>query len=330
MRHCSLWSAAVAGLLLAVACAAFPQQPQNPVIGIITHEVAMGGCGTGPTSGGPYDQCIESYYARWLEDAGIRVVPIPYNATGDEQEWWLSRVNGVLFQGGGRTAAQIEGPYLEMVQGTLKYALKSTSAGNPFVVWGTCQGFQVIAAAIANNVSAIEGPYQGMYPAMLPVNFTGNQPRSRLFGLAGAPSDVLAAMLNQNSTLNWHHEIVKPETFAHPAFADFRILATNVVPTDPSVTFITAYESTVAEIYAVQFHPERPPFEFSDDRITHSVGAISVSQYLANFIASRLKLNNNTFDTPQQAEDNSLARWPLVDQGWGQRTYFIHRGAPVQ
>jgi gamma-glutamyl hydrolase len=315
--------------LAAVMVAALPTQPKNPIIGIITHPAEQ--CSGAPAEGGPWDHCVESFYSRWLEDAGIRIVAIPFNHTAEQQQWWLERVNGVFFMGGGLTEEQL-GPYIIMVKRILDYAESTAAAGNPFFVWGTCQGFQVIAAAAAGNASVIQGYYNGMFPAMLPVNFTGNQPRSRLWGVARAPSDVLTVMLEQNSTLNFHHFIVTPESFAqYPGLGEkYTMLATNIVPSDPSVTFVSSYESKTAEIYATQFHPERPPYEFADDGIGHNAADLSVSQYIANFIASRLKLNNNTFDTPQQAEDNSLARWPLIDNGWGTRTYFISHGDPVE
>lgn len=312
----------------AVAVAGFPQQPAQPVIGIITHPVDQ--CGPPPPGPTTYDQCVESFYARWLEAAGVRVVAIPYNATADTQKWFLDRVNGVLFQGGGLGGQRLA-DYVVMVERVLNYALDRNGQGDHFVVWGTCQGFQVLAAAAARNVSVIQGPYAGMYPLMMPVNFTLAQPSSRMLGDAACPSNVREAMLTKNSTLNWHHSIIEPASFTkYPSLGStFTPLTSNIVA-EGTQEFISAYEAPAAEVYAVQFHPERPPYEFSNDGIGHTADDIAISEYLARFIASRLKLNNHSFDSPAQAEANRLARWPLVDRGWGVRSYYVSVGDPVQ
>jgi gamma-glutamyl hydrolase len=304
---------------------ALPTQPADPVIGIITHPIDQ--CDPGPNA--TYDQCIESYYVRWLEASGVRVVAIPFNATQEVQEWFLNRVNGVLFQGGGLSGERIV-KYIVMVTRILRYALERNANGDPFVVWGTCQGFQVLSAAAAGTADVIQGPYHGMYPRMMNINFTLAQPSSRLLGDANVPHDVRETLLTRNSTLNWHHEIITPQSFAqYPNLSTiFTPLSTDIVP-GTNQEFISAFESPHAEVYAVQFHPERPPYEFSQDIITHELTTIAVSQYLADFIASRLRLNNHTFDSADQFERNRLGKWPLLDEGWGTRTYYIMTGDPV-
>ncbi len=42
-----------------------------------------------------------SYYVRWIEASGARVVAIPWDVTPDRLQWYASRVNAVLFPGGG-------------------------------------------------------------------------------------------------------------------------------------------------------------------------------------------------------------------------------------
>jgi gamma-glutamyl hydrolase len=313
--------------LIALA-AASPKQPADPVLGIITHPIEQ--CNNPPNGTGPYDQCVESYYARWLEDAGIRIVAIPFNASWETQMWWLQRVNGVLFQGGGVSNAQL-GPYIEATTRIIKYAIDGKAKGDPLVVWGTCMGFQILAAAAAGSTDVIQCGYPNMYPAMLPVNFTLAQPSSRLLGDASAPHDVRETMLSKNSTLNWHDCIVTPDSFAQYSnlSAIFTPLTTNIVP-QQTQEFVSAFESPVAEIYATQFHPERPPYEFSNDGIGHTLGDLSISQYLADFIVSRLRMNNHSFDSADQFERNRLGKWPLVDQGYGTRTYYIEKGDPVK
>ena len=51
-----------------------------------------------PNSGYSY---IAASYVKWIESAGGRVVPIPYNIpTVEELDTLLSKINGVLMPGG--------------------------------------------------------------------------------------------------------------------------------------------------------------------------------------------------------------------------------------
>ena len=80
----------------------------------------------------------------------------------------------------------------------------------------------------------------------------------------------------------------------------------------------------LANIFATQFHPERPPYEWSNDKIGHTPGDIAVSQYLANFIAAKMRLNNHTFENATDVEALRIARFPRVDHGWGHKTYYVY------
>ena len=42
-----------------------------------------------------------SYYVRWVEATGARVIVIPWDVTPDQLQWYATRVNAVLFPGGG-------------------------------------------------------------------------------------------------------------------------------------------------------------------------------------------------------------------------------------
>lgn len=48
-----------------------------------------------------FPQYIAASYVKWIELAGGRVVPIPYNGTTDEMDTIFSRINGLLLPGGG-------------------------------------------------------------------------------------------------------------------------------------------------------------------------------------------------------------------------------------
>ena len=314
---------AALGLLLATSTVvtAYPLQPANPVIGIVTHP--MDECNT-PPAGVQANSCLESFYVDWLEAAGIRVVPVPYNSSIEYHMYLAQRLNGILFPGGGSGGAQLQ-RYFAKAQAVFNQTLAWNAAGDPFFLWGTCMGFQVLCSCAAGTLDVITGTYPGMEPLMMALNFTAAQPSSKLLGDATCPSYVRNVLQTQNSTLNWHQDaVLTSEWTKRPALAkNLVVLSTNTAPAG-NVVFASAVESPVANIFATQFHPERPPYEFSDDGIGHTAGDVAVSQYLADFIVSRLRMNNHTFETPQDAEALRIARFPRVDYGWGYKSYFVY------
>ena len=82
-------------LLSLAAVRGVPQtKPLEPVIGVLT--MPMDGVADGAKEG----SYIGSAYARWLEQAGARVVPILFDSTPAELTSQFGKVNGVLFTGG--------------------------------------------------------------------------------------------------------------------------------------------------------------------------------------------------------------------------------------
>jgi Glutamine amidotransferase class-I len=69
-------------------------------------------------------------------------------------------------------------------------------------------------------------------------------------------------------------------------FDNLNILATSV--DNESLRYIAAYESKDMPFYGVQFHPEKPPYEWNirELNIPHSPNAIHVSSYFAEFFVN--------------------------------------------
>ena len=313
-------------LLASTGCQALPHQPENPIMGIITDPLEE--CEYNPPNGSDAVQCVESFYIRWLAAAGVRSIPIPWNTTKEHRDKLLRSVNGILFPGGG-LGGVVTDEYFRVTEDVVNTAIKWNKAGDPFVVWGTCMGFQYVLAAIAGNLDVIKAGFVGLFPKMLPLNFTSNQPTSRMFGNEDTPADILNVLRTQNSTLNWHQCGITPHTFStNTAMSTtMRSLSTNV--DDNGREFVSSAEGADGlAIYVTQFHPERPEFEYTNDNIGHTVGDIKVSEYLALFIASKLKLNNHTFATPEEAEAHSIHNYPIVNYGLGYELYWLPHMTP--
>ena len=79
--------------------------------------------------------------------SGAQVVPIfAFNDTKYLDDM-LSKVNGVLFTGGGFEIDinDLRLKWTANADHILKYAIESNKRGNPFPIWGTCLGLELLA-----------------------------------------------------------------------------------------------------------------------------------------------------------------------------------------
>ncbi len=88
---------------------------------------------------------IAASYVKYIQMSGAQVVPIfAYTKDRSYFDRLLPQLNGVLFPGGGQ-AININNIWTSNADYILKYAINQTNNGNPFPVWGTCLGWQLLA-----------------------------------------------------------------------------------------------------------------------------------------------------------------------------------------
>jgi gamma-glutamyl hydrolase len=313
-------------VLVAISVAAYPTQPADPVIGILSSPLDE--CPPIPArlANESYNACVFSYAMRLLEAQGVRTVVFPWNMSLPQQRKLASQVNGVWLPGGGLWFGRTYNEYLGAITRLYNIAVEMNAKGDPFLLWGTCWGWEMLAiAAAGGDRSVITSGLSGMEPLMMAVNFTQYQPNSSMLGGSTTPSRILEYMSTRNTTLNWHRQAVLTTTLLQNAkLGDaFVPIATTLAPSG-NVSFVAAAESRHGyNIFGIQFHPERPPFEFANDAIGHTPEDIEVSHYFGRLIATRLRLNNHSFASALDVEARRIAQWPMDDIGWGIETYFV-------
>ncbi|DAZ97371.1 TPA: hypothetical protein N0F65_003394 [Lagenidium giganteum] len=235
---------------------------------------------------------------QWLEAAGARVVPIPYNAPVGQLDKLLSQLNGVMFPGG-------EVDVNDKAAYVFKRAVEMNDNGVHFPVWGTCLGFQWLFQLAANDLSALEKDCYDSMNLSLPLEFTADAKQSRLFGQAG--DDINTWLATLPLTQNSHHDGTSVEHFRrYPALVDFfTVLATN--EDRQGRGFISAVEARRYPIYGVQFHPEKNAYDYVEYEdgspyrdVDHSPEAIKVAQYFANFFVQEARKNGQKFADPTE------------------------------
>ncbi|XP_044134979.1 gamma-glutamyl hydrolase-like [Bufo gargarizans] len=272
----------------------------RPIIGIITQEV----------SDEVFLQYGKTYiadsYVKFLESAGSRVVPIRLNLSEDEYVHLFKSINGVLFPGG--AVDILNSSFSRTADIFYKLAIEAASTGIYFPIWGTCMGFQILTALTSGKNLLCKTSAENI---SLPLFLTDDVSSSKMF--RHAPLELLHAVSEENITANFHHFGITPKTFlANEKLATFyRILSTNQDQDD--VEFISTMEARDYPIYAVQWHPEVNRFQWrSDLAFPHSVNAIWISQYLANFFVDEARKNANRFSNPKEEELALIYNWPVT------------------
>lgn len=147
--------ALVAAALVAAALAA----PPRPIIGILTLPCTDSDCRS--------SQSFPASYVKFVEAAGGRVVPIPYNATAEQVIQLFSQLNGVLFTGGDADLSN-GSPFFEQVKFIFGLVFAMNQAGTYLPLWGTCLGFEAIVCACSGDPSILSGNFDSWnYPVAI-------------------------------------------------------------------------------------------------------------------------------------------------------------------
>lgn len=250
---------------------------------------------------------IAASYVKYLESAGARVVPIPHNFTESKIKEIFQYVNGVLLPGG--AAEPLTSHYYHHAKQFWDMALEANNGGNYFPVWGTCLGIQTLYI-IRMNLNMLSRRVAS--DLAMPLNFTANAKASKLF--RGIDKDLYAALGSENITYNHHHYGIEPAT--HEAHLELKNFF-NVLSLNKDVNgneFISTVEAYKYPIYGVQWHPEKSNFEFTTkyNNIPHSVNAVRITQYMANFFVNEARKNYQKFPTKEMEDEYLIYKYTPV------------------
>ena len=143
----SISTSAVLAALSVCACAA--ATTDRPIIGILALPVEHGDCITFASSplfdssnplaspGHGMNSCFHSLYSKWLEAAGARVVPLPYDTPHAELLETVSHLNGLLFTGGETMITDTMSTYMRTASLLLNETLRANADGEHVPLWAT-------------------------------------------------------------------------------------------------------------------------------------------------------------------------------------------------
>lgn len=251
---------------------------------------------------------IAACYVKYLEGAGARVVPIRINQTEEEYSKIFSSINGLLLPGGN---VDLQKSLFSRASKTFyNLALKANDGGDYFPIWGTCQGFQQLTVLTSNrNLLTLTDTKN----VALPLKFTTAAHSSRMF--QHFPKDLMQALAEENITSNFHKWSLSLQNYSRNAKLKrfYRVLSTN---SDGKKEFISTMEANRYPFYAVQWHPEKSPFEWIDKPgMVHSTAAVRASFYTASFFVSEAMKNQHRFSSPEEEEAALIYNFSPVYRG---------------
>jgi gamma-glutamyl hydrolase len=262
----------------------------RPVIGILTQP-------SPPELAALGSSYIAASYVKYVESGGALAVPVFHNASASQLRAVYDQLDGVLFPGGGSDIS----PHTALFKAASYFVWRAVKEARtaPFVVIGHCQGFELINVIVSGNASLLT-PFDAENIS-LPLLFTNAAPRSRLFG--SAPAAVYTTLATSAVTMNSHQFGVDVSAYTAPGSklsAFFDLLSYN---TDrqgkPFVSSVEAHDPAV-EVYALQWHPEKPQFEWRPAGINHSADSISANSYMQRWLVNRARRS------PHQLTDEPL------------------------
>ena len=273
---------------------------RNVTIGIIT----------APWLSNVHDSHVTSYmaasYVKWLESAGALVVPLEFDLSKPKLLGFLRQLNGVVLIGGGidntrtHTASQFL-TYQDTLYFILNYVLYQNNIGNYYPVWCTCMSFEMTAIYLTENIRLKKQEDFKKYLTSAGnigqdvINWTNS--RSKI-------KDVFTKYelkdMKKKPTIFQAHCYCIPvkSKLAKNLSKIANITSTNVSTSScgkKGIKYISSYELKNYPVYAVQYHPEKPPFEYVNDgrRVPKTNIAITTSFKMARFFIDEAKKNPN-------------------------------------
>ena len=230
---------------------------------------------------------IYGSYVRWLESFGAEALAIHQWYTHEQIDDILSKINGVLFMGGGR-----EFNVTALWEQNALYIMKS-SIKQGFPIWGTCMGFQLISVLLSDDETILKEEYSHM-GYLDNLTLTTYASGSRMYNLFN--EDDFDSLLNRNGTIYFHTWGVSESDWNNNANLPHLFDITSFGHDIKGKQFVNSFEgkNNTINIFATQYHPEKNPYiRYDGYEVEHTVDTLRVSHKLGLSFIEQTRRNTN-------------------------------------
>lgn len=212
---------------------------------------------------------------------------IQFSLPDDELRRRLGEIHGILLPGGGNDLTPGASRFMLAAAVVWEHALQANERGEEFAVFGTCQGWEMLAVLTSSAGEAILDKSGAFNSELMgcPLEFTDYaREESEMFSELSVT--LLDALANEPLTVNAHTKGVTPEVVEQHSDLNntWRILATSV--DQDGKRFVTAVEAKhLKGVFATQFHPEKAQFNWPHQGAierSHTEEGALLGQHLAN------------------------------------------------
>jgi len=270
---------------------------------------------------------VMGHYIRWIESAGGLTMAIHPWTSDTELDEILTKVNGFLWQGGGKDL-DLNGQFELFSAKILNKIIDLKDKKNISIpLWVTCQGFELLNMIFAGTHDVLSKFDANNISSPLIFNQTVIE-NSRMYSFFSKQD--LQNLRTMNTTAHFHHWGTTPEQFEqYPLLKNFFRVTSFAQGFDKNNTSIESYEAYDYDIYGVQYHPEKVSSDYKqDDDIPQSPEAIRVSSNLAVYFVNQCKKNPNVFtlDDRKKYDFIDMYQTKFVEVYETKVTYYYKNG----
>jgi gamma-glutamyl hydrolase len=255
-----------------------------------------------------YDVCGDSYvssgHIKWLEDLGVKVIPIPYTTSNHEN--YMKCIRGIYLPSGGVFASNNR-KYYNCCKKFVELAKNANDSGEYFMIWGGCLGMQqlMMMAEGSDNMKLLDR-FDSFENLMTPLLPTEDERDSII--MLGAPKRFRKFLEQEDCSIQNHMMGLSPKKFHQIGVSDvYKIV--HVSYDRNNRDFVSTIEAHDYPFYGVQWHPERDPNMV----------------YFANFIKDELNKNQKTLTKPpKKLKSVTIDCYRYSDTIYSQCTFYWH------
>jgi len=267
---------------------------------------------------------IPGSYVKWLEQAGIRIIPIRYDLPKKMIVQLMKMINGILITGGSTSLfftkskicqvrrflnprANCPSAYMRTADFIVRQAVKMSAAGNSFPVWGTCLGFEAILLSLSRYSLKRKSLRSINHSLNLNLNPAFSDLFNQYFG------KELVSELNDEPLIYFNHKFgFFPEQFEKNKWLRDSIDVLSTTNLEEGQNVVSMIKHRKYPFIGVQFHPEKIQFEHRSSVQTNvSFQSVEASHRMAMMFFDQVNKNTNEFGRESKLEAMLIYNYPM-------------------